>query len=130
MRMNPIDCALAAALVCSAAGCNNDSTVPTQNPGGSTGGATIVINSSGVSSQSVTVVPGAQVTFVNNDSQPHEILSDPHSGHSDCPEINQVGVIQPGNNRQTGNLTIARTCGFHDERNPSNASMRGTIRIQ
>jgi plastocyanin len=128
MRTIPIGCAFAAALM--ASGCGDGSTSPTPNQGGSTGGATIVITSSGVSPQSVTVVSGAQVTFINSDSQPHEILSDPHSGHGDCPEINQVGVVQPGNNRQTGNLPTARSCGFHDERNPSNGSMRGSIRIQ
>ena len=58
------------------------------------------------------------------------MASDPHPSHSDCPQINQVGVIQPGNNRQTGNLTIARTCGFHDHADPSNDALRGTIRIQ
>ena len=121
---------LAAVVILSA--CNGDDrpTSPTPNPGGSTGGATIAISSNGVSPRNVTVVPGAQVTFFNNDNRPHEMASDPHPSHGDCPQINQVGVIQPGNNRQTGNLTIARTCGFHDHGDPSNDALQGTIRIQ
>ena len=78
----------------------------------------------------MTIVRGSQVTFVNSDSRPHEIRSDPHPNHTDCPEINLVGLIQPGNNRQTGNLPTARTCGFHDHGDPDNSSPRGTITIQ
>jgi plastocyanin len=122
---------LAAAGLLTTTACDGDSTTsPTPNPGGSTGGATISITSSGLSSRNVTVVRGAQVTFVNNDSRTHDIRSDPHSSHGDCPEINQVGLIQPGNNRQTGNLLTPRTCGFHDDINPSDDSLRGVIQIQ
>jgi plastocyanin len=111
--------------------CDGDrATSPTPNPGGSTGGATITITSSGVSLKNVTVVRGAQVTFVNNDSRPHEIRADPHPSHGDCPEINQVGLVQPGNNRQTGNLMTVRTCGFHDESHTSDSSLQGAIHIQ
>jgi plastocyanin len=121
--------AVASALTMTA--CGGDSTTsPTPNPGGSTGGATITITSSGLSPQNVTVVRGAQVTFVNNDNRPHEIGSNPHPSHGDCPEINQVGVVQPGNNRQTGNLMTVRTCGFHDHSDASNSSLQGTIQIQ
>src|SRR5688572_5501289 len=120
-------CAVAGALTVAA--CGDSATAPTPNPGGSTGGATITITSSGLSPVNVTVVRGAQVTFVNNSNRPLEIRSDPHPGHGDCPEINQVGVVQPGNNRQTGDLVAVRTCGFHDDGDSSN-SRRGTIQIQ
>jgi hypothetical protein len=121
--------AVVAALTLTA--CDGDNTTSlTPNPGGSTGGATITITSSGLSIRNVTVVRGAQVTFVNNDSRPHDIRSDPHSSHGDCPEINQVGLIQPGNNRQTGNLTTPRVCGFHDDNDASDGSFQGTIQVQ
>ena len=112
-------------------GCSEDSASgPTLNVGGSSGGATITITGSGVSPRNVTIARGAQVTFLNNDSRTHDIRSDSHPGHGDCPEINQVGLIQPGNNRQTGNLTTVRTCGFHDESDASDAAFQGTIQIQ
>ena len=118
------------AVAMSACGGNGDSgggpTSPSPNPGS----VTITITSSGVSPKTVTVAPGAQVTFLNSDSRPHEIMSDPQSEHSDCPAINQVGVIQPGNSRQTGNLNAVRTCGFHDRNQPSNSALQGSIRIQ
>jgi hypothetical protein len=129
MRIVERLCALAGALTLTACG-GDRATGPTPNPGGSTGGATITITSSGVSLKNVTVVRGAQVTFVNNDNRPHEVRSDPHPSHGDCPEINQVGLVQPGNNRQTGNLMTVRTCGFHDDSDASNSSLQGTIQIQ
>jgi hypothetical protein len=56
--------------------------------------------------------------------------SNPHPSHTDCPEINQVGFLSAGQSRQTGNLNTARTCGFHDHNQPTNASLQGTIVIQ
>ena len=123
-------CLAALAFAATACGGGDSTTSPTPTPGGSTGGATITLTSSGVSPRNVTIVRGAQVTFVNSNTRAHEIRSDPHPTHTDCPEINQVAVIQPGNNRQTGNLATARTCGFHDHGDPDNSSFRGTITIQ
>jgi len=45
----------------------------------------VTITSSGVSPRSLTVTPGTQVTFVNNDSRSHNIASNPHPEHTDCP---------------------------------------------
>jgi hypothetical protein len=71
------------------------------------------------------------VTFINNDTIPHNMASDPHPEHTDCPEINQVGVLSPGQSRQTGNMTTNRaTCGFHDHDQPTVVSLQGTITIQ
>jgi len=103
-------------------------TSPTPPPTG--GGTTITITSSGVSPQNITVTPGTRVTFINNDTRRHDMASDPHPEHTDCPEINQVGVLQPGQSRETGNLNTPRTCGFHDHDQPTASSLRGSIRIQ
>jgi hypothetical protein len=56
--------------------------------------------------------------------------SNPHPEHTDCPAINQVGFIQPGQTKLTGNLNIVRTCGFHDHDQPTTTSLQGTIVIQ
>ena len=56
--------------------------------------------------------------------------SNPHPDHTDCPEINQAGFLNQGQSRQTGNLNTARTCGFHDHNQDSNANLQGTITIQ
>ncbi len=91
---------------------------------------TFVITSAGVSPKNMTVSPGTQITFVNQDGITHLMFSDPHPEHTDCPEINQVGFLSTGQSRQTGNLNTVRTCGFHDHDLPLNASLNGTITIR
>lgn len=90
---------------------------------------TITITSSGVSPKNVQISVGSRVLFVNNDSRSHNMASDPHPDHTDCPEINQVGFLSPGQSRETGNLVTARTCGFHDHDDFSNTSLQGSIVI-
>jgi hypothetical protein len=59
------------------------------------------------------------------------MTSDPHPEHTDCVEINQVGVINPGQTKQTGNMTTNRTvCGFHDHDAPAVTGLQGSITIQ
>jgi plastocyanin len=123
-------------LACVPAGCGGGSTgggvtspSPTPSPAGS-GTTTITIANNTVSPQSVTVTRGSRVTFVNNDSRSHEIDSNPHPEHTDCPEINQVGLLSPGQSRETGVLNNARTCGYHDHLQDTVRSLQGTIAIQ
>jgi hypothetical protein len=56
--------------------------------------------------------------------------SDPHPEHTNCPEINQVGFITPGQTKLTGNLNTRRSCGFHDHEQNTNTNLQGTIVIQ
>lgn len=117
-----------------AAGCGgSDSTGPSSGNnsggGGSTNTTTITLTSSGASPRDITVAVGSRVTFVNNDSQPHDMDSNPHPEHTDCPALN-VGFIAAGQQGVSQNLNTARTCGFHDHNQPSNTNFQGTIRIQ
>lgn len=98
--------------------------------GGGTTGTTITITNSGVSPKSITVARGTQVTFVNNSSVTHEMNSDPHPLHTDCPEINSVGFMSVGQSKQTANLNTARTCGYHDHNRDFDTTLQGTIIIQ
>jgi plastocyanin len=70
-----------------------------------------------VSPQNVTVTVGSRVTFVNNDTRPHDMNSDPHPEHTDCRELN-VGFLTAGQTGTSQNLT-PRTCGFHDHNQPT-----------
>lgn len=128
---------------CGGGGSNGGGTVtspspsPTATPAPGGGGssnpttATITIGGDGrVSPSSVTIAPGGRVTFVNSDNQAHDMSSDPHPEHTDCPEINQVGFLTAGQSRTTGNLNTARTCGFHDHNQPTNTALQGRIVIQ
>lgn len=122
--------AIGVALVVSASGCGSSSpSAPTSPSGGTPSATTITITSAGVSPKTLTVPLGSQVTFVNNDTQSHQMYSDPHPEHTDCPEINQVGYLAPGQSRQTGNLNTARSCGYHDHNLPTDTRWQGTIVI-
>jgi len=124
--------AVAAALAIAAA-CGGSSSSPSSPTGSCTPSSnanTIVIQNNQVCPQALTVARGSQVTMINNDSRVHDMDSDPHPEHTDCPELNQVGHLEPAQSRTSGNLNIARRCGFHDHGNPDNASLKGTITIQ
>ena len=93
--------------------------------------ATITIGTNGaISPTSVTVTRGGRVTFVNNDTRAHDMSSDPHPEHSDCPELNQIGFLTGGQSRTSGNLNTTRTCRFHDHNLPNDSGLKGTIVIQ
>lgn len=94
------------------------------------GTVTITITAAGVSPVEVRVAVGAQVRFFNNDVRVHAMSSDPITLHTDCPAINDVGTLSPGQSRSTGALTVARTCGFHDHQNEFDNTWRGTIIVQ
>jgi plastocyanin len=103
---------------------------PSTSPTSPVASGTITITSSGVSPKNIEVSLGARVLFVNNDSRSHSMNSDPHQEHTDCPEINQVGFLLPGQRRETGNFVVARSCGYHDHDDPLATSLQGTITIK
>jgi plastocyanin len=107
------------------------SPTPPTDGGGLPTAVTITIGANGqVSPANVTIAAGGRVTFVNNHNQPHDMASDPHPEHTDCPEINQVGFLTPGQTRTSGNLNTRRTCGFHDHNQPNVVALQGRIVIQ
>ena len=91
---------------------------------------TITISNNTVCPQNITVPRGSQVTFVNTEPITHEMNSDPQPTHEDCPEINAVGNLVPGQSRQTSNLVIAKRCGFHAHILFQTKSLQGSITIQ
>ena len=105
------------------AACTFTPTAPTED-------ATIVIGSIGVVPAEVRIEAWGRVNFVNNDTRPHTIASDPIDIHTDCPPVNQIGLLNPGDSRTTGTLNLERTCGFHDHTNQSDSSLRGRIIVQ
>jgi len=115
-----------ASLSCGGSGSSsNPPTNPTTNP------YTVTISGSGiVGPKELTVPPGSRVLFVNSDSRRHDMTSDPHPDHLDCPELNQVGLLNAGQSRESGNFVTVRTCGYHDHDDPNNVNLRGTITIR
>ena len=109
-------------------------TPPTTTPpttGGNPTTATITIGTDGrVTPSSVTIAPGGRVTIVNNHNQSHDMSSDPHPEHTQCPEFNQIGFLTTGQSRTSGNFNTARTCGYHDHNLPDSTGLQGRIIIQ
>lgn len=75
---------------------------------------TVTITAAGVSPKEVRVGAGAQVRFMNNDTVNRQINSNPFPAHDDCPPINEVGLLTPGQSRMTGALSLQGACGFHE----------------
>jgi plastocyanin len=107
------------------------------NPAGPTSGgggsgavdATVTITASGVSDSQPRINVGSRIRFTNNDSRVHQMFTTPHNVHSDCPALNEIGLLQPGQSRDSGVLNERRGCGFHDHTDPDNNSLRGQVLV-
>ena len=119
--------ALVVFVVADGCGGSSSSSTPTAP---STPTTTVTLTSSGASPNQVTISAGQKVRFVNNDSGPHEIRSNPYPTHAGCPPINDVGTLAPGQSRDTGQLTKDGACGYHDHLNEGkNTAFQGSILI-
>jgi plastocyanin len=127
----------ACGLACALAACGGSDAAPTPppvtpptTPPGAVATTTITIANNTVTPKDIIVPLGSQVTFVNNDNRSHDMESNPHPEHTDCPALAQVGFLTPGQSRQSGNLIVARICGFHDHNLAEVTGLQGTITIQ
>jgi len=114
--------------------CGGSSSSSSTSPSGSctpsASPATLVIQNNTICPATLTVSRGTQITILNSDSRTHEMTSDPHPEHTDCPELNSIGFLNPGQSHQSGNLNTARRCGLHDHGSPDTASLKASITIQ
>jgi hypothetical protein len=131
-RLNVVSALAVAASLAGVIACGggSSSTSPsgTCTPSGAANTLTVMNNA--ICPQAITVARGSQLTIVNQDSKSHNMTSDPHPEHTQCPELNQIGFLNTGQQRASGNLNTARTCGMHDHDDPDRASLRATITIQ
>jgi plastocyanin len=117
-------------LAIASATCGGGYTSPTPTPSPNNPFRVTIAANGAVSPVELVVPPGTRVLFINNDARRHDMTSDPHPEHTDCPELNQVGLLTTGQSRESGNLVAVRTCGFHDHENPDNAALRGRIVVR
>jgi plastocyanin len=102
------------------------------NPPGAnppTASLTVTITAAGANPKELRVPLGSRVTFVNQDSRAHEMLSAPHPLHTDCPPINAVGMLNAGQTKTTGAFEVPRACGFHDNMRDGDTTLRGQILV-
>ena len=91
---------------------------------------TVTITASGMQPLEITISTGQRVTFVNNDTRAHDLVGGVDPSHPECPEITIAGFLTPGQNRETGIFTTARTCEYHDHTQLSVAAFQGRIIIR
>jgi len=103
---------------------------PAPAPAPPPGSATVAITPFGMMPYEATVSTGGQVTFVNRDLVVHDIQGGVDPDHRDCPEIDIVGFLQPGQSRATNPLSTARTCDYHDHTEHDHHGFTGKIVIR
>ena len=89
----------------------------------------MTFTANGVSDASPRIAVGQKVRFTNNDSRVHTLYTTPHILHSDCPALNDIGTLQPGQSGESGVLNERRGCGFHDHNNPDDIRFRGQVLV-
>lgn len=92
--------------------------------------AIITITATGFTPSEVTIASGGHVTFTNADVRPHDLLGGPDHTRLDCPEIDRVGFIAPGQSRDTAPFPNPGTCDFHDHNNVGNPAFQGRISVR
>src|SRR5580765_2174282 len=97
MRLSSgVGVAIAIAMMAACGGSSSSSTSPSGACTPSSSPNTLVIQNNTICPSALTVTRGTQITILNSDSRTHTMNSDPHPEHTDCPEINQIGFLNPG----------------------------------
>ena len=89
-----------------------------------------MITANGMTPLEITISVGQKVTFVNTDVRSHDVVGGVDPAHPDCPEILIAGFLTPGQSRDTGVFTTARTCEYHDHTALSVPAFQGRIIIR
>jgi plastocyanin len=95
-----------------------------------TASATFAMTGTGLDVNSITVLPGAQVTFLNNDTVAHDIRSDVNGTTVQCPELNLGTALQVNKSTTVTMANHPETCGFYDAIHPGDDAFRGTIHVE
>lgn len=87
---------------------------------------TIEINAKGFLPEQVRIKAGDKVTWVNNDTDDHQVSSDLHPTHLIYPPINTIDTLAPA---QKKSLTFPEkgTYKYHDHLNPQ---FRGSVTVE
>jgi plastocyanin len=103
---------------------------PTTGPESARSEPIVNITARGFEPPNVVVAIGGRVRFQNFDDRPHSIASNPIDTHADCPAINDVGLLVPGQIKATAPFREPRTCAYHDELSEATQLLTGSITIR
>lgn len=118
-----ISCIVLIVLFCIAAGCSSSPAPATKTPtqSASSGGNTITIKDFAFDPPVIAIKPGTTITWVNQDTSPHTVVSDTGSPESFSSDPLPNGVTY------TRTFTIPGTHSYHCSIHPS---MKGTVTVQ
>jgi plastocyanin len=88
---------------------------------------TVSITAAGVAPQVSHLNRGTPVRFVNNDSVNHRLGPAPELRYDNCPELDGLPNLEPG---QSASVTIDRNgtvCAFHDDAQPATRALQGVL---
>jgi len=92
---------------------------------------TITVTATGFKPKDSVLAAGGHAIFQNIDNRLHSVASNPLTTHADCPPINEVGLLVPGQSKDTGVLSEAKTCGYHDTASEGMGQiLMGTITVR
>jgi plastocyanin len=91
--------------------------------------ATVEIRSIGFNPTFVIVAPGGRVTFRNRDTVSHQIASNVHPDHQQCPQLNSPLLAAGESFTATVPQEDHRSCGFHDEQRFNDPGFSGTVDV-
>lgn len=125
-----VTAAAAAACGGGGGGGGTTTTAPTTSSGVVPGsiGATVSLTATGANPADVRIEPTQRVRFINTDTRPHQIQTNPHNLHTDCPP-NNVILLNPGQQVDTAVFNDVKACGYHDHLLPDEQRFWGTIRV-
>lgn len=86
----------------------------------------VKVSSSGFMPQNITIKAGESVTWMNEDSEDHQVNSAPHPTHTTYKPLNNVGLLKAGEKKSLS-FPEAGTYKYHDHLNPS---LTGSVTIE
>jgi hypothetical protein len=124
---------ITATFVAIASACGGGNTAPSapEPPPATPNEVLINVTATGFKPKDSVLAIGGQATFTNIDDRLHSVASNPLTTHADCPAINAVGVLVPGQSKSTAMFTEAKTCGYHDPSSEGSGQiLMGTITVR
>lgn len=119
---------VAAALAAACGGGAGGGPTGPAGPASGTLGATVRLTSAGAVPKEVAISPGEFVRFINDDTRPHHIQTNPHLMHTDCPP-NNIAILNPGQQADTRVFNERKGCGYHNHLLPDDRTFWGVIRV-
>lgn len=89
----------------------------------------VSITPKGVDPQTLHLDAPVTVTFTNDDRAAHRLVPAPELAFGDCPEMLQLGTLQPAQKGTVVLKTGGLICAYHDSAGPTDVAFKGLLVI-